>query len=201
VPLNLSTVIQASAQWLVRAYPAPEGALHTALAEVQARQAATVAAWLRYPTKMDADLVSMVGPGGSDRLDRVVGADPNRIHPDDVKGIRGPRWLASTEEAADAAERSLLAWRTWVDEVVASWAACLLAEPDLAEAAVALVAGTEHMAGQDRSFHRLTHPDVQDRRATTLLRHPDLVAPVANLHRAELLVRLGRVAEPDTEAA
>ena len=67
MPFNLSTVIQATAQWLVRAYPAPEGALHGALAEVQARQAATVAAWLRYPTKMDADLVSMVGPGGSGR--------------------------------------------------------------------------------------------------------------------------------------
>jgi hypothetical protein len=201
VPFNLSTVIQATAQWLVRAYPAPAGALHGALAEVQARQAATVAAWLRYPTKMDADLVSMIGPGGSGRLDQAVGADPNRIHPDDEKGIRGLRWLVRSEEAAEAAEKSLLAWRTWVDEVVASWAACLLSDPDLAGAAVTMVAGTEHMAGQDRSFYRLTNPDPQDRRATTLLRHPDLVAPVADLHRTELLVRLGRVAEPDTEAA
>jgi hypothetical protein len=201
VPFNLSTVIRATAQWLVRAYPAPEGALHGALAEVQARQAATVAAWLRYPTKMDADLVSMVGPGGSGRLDELVGADPERIHPDDATGIRGPRWLAGSEDAADAVERSLLAWRTWVDEVVASWAACLLSDPDLADAAVTMVAGTEHMAGQDRSFYRLTNPDVRDRRATSLLRHPDLVAPVADLHRAELLVRLGRVAEPDAEVA
>jgi hypothetical protein len=198
VPLNLSTVIQATAQWLVRAYPAPEGALHGALAEVQARQAVTVAAWLRYPTRMDGDLVSMVGPGGSGRLDEAVGADPNRIHPDDEKGIR---FLPDSEESAGAAEESLLAWRTWVDEVVASWAACLLSDPDLANAAVALVAGTEHMAGQDRSFCRLTDPDPQDRRATTLLRHPDLVAPVADLHRVDLLVRLGRVTEPDAEAA
>jgi len=201
VPLNLSTVIQATAQWLVRAYPAPEGALHGALAEVQARQAATVAAWLRYPTKMDGDLVSMVGPGGSGRLDEAVGADPNRIHPDDEKGIRGLRFPHDSEEPAEAAESSLLAWRTWVDEVVASWAACLLSDPDLATAAVTVVAGTEHMAGQDRSFCRLTDPDPQDRRATTLLRHPDLVAPVADLHRGELLARLGRVAEPDAEAA
>jgi hypothetical protein len=201
VPFNLSTVIQATAQWLVRAYPAPEGALHGALAEVQARQAATVAAWLRYPTKMDGDLVSMVGPGGSGRLDEVVGADPNRIHPDDEKSIRGLRWLLRSEETADAAERSLLAWRTWVDEVVASWAACLLSDPELANAAVTMVAGTEHMAGQDRSFYRLTNPDPQDRRATILLRHPDLVAPIADLHRCKLLVRLGRVAEPDAEAA
>jgi hypothetical protein len=201
VPFNLSTVIQATAQWLVRAYPAPEGALHGALAEVQARQAATVAAWLRYPTKMDADLVSMVGPGGSGRLDEAVGADPNRVHPDDEKGIRGARFLASSEEMAEAAEKSLLAWRTWVDEVVASWAACLLSDPDLADAAVTMAAGTEHMAGQDRSFYRLINPDLQDRRATILLRHPDLVAPVADLHRTELLVRLGRVTEPDAEAA
>lgn len=198
---NLSTVIRATAQWLVRAYPAPGGAFHGALAEVQARQAATVAAWLRYPTKMDADLVSMIGPGGSERLDQAVGADPDRIHPDDVKGVRGIRWLAGSEEAADAAERSLLAWRTWVDEVVASWAACLLSDPELADAAVIMVAGTDHMAGEDRSFYRLTNPDMQDRRATALLRHPDLVAPVADLHRTELLVRLGRVIEPDAEAA
>lgn len=198
---HLSSVIKATAQWLVRAYPPPEGAFHTTLAEVQARQAATVAAWLRYPTKMDADLVSMIGPGGSARLDQAVGADPERTHPDDLKGVRGVRWLASSEEAAEAAARSLLAWRTWVDEVVASWAACLLSDPELAEAAVALVASTEHMAKEDRSFYRLTNPDIQDRRATMLLRHPDLVAPIADMHRAELLVRLGRVAEPDAEAA
>jgi hypothetical protein len=148
VPANLSSVIVATAQWLVRAYPAPGGTFSATLAEVQARQAATVAAWLRYPTSMDAALVGMVGPGGSGRLD-------------------------------------------WVDEVVASWAACLLADPDLAVAAVAAVGGCEHMVGLSCDFRRLTRPDDRDRYATTLLRHPDLLDPVARLHREQLLERLG----------
>ncbi|MET8181258.1 hypothetical protein [Streptomyces sp. NPDC005336] len=39
-------------------------------------------------------------------------------------------------------------------------------------------------------FRRLTAPDEYDRRAAPLLRHPDLMAPVADLHRAPLLERL-----------
>src|SRR4051794_41956947 len=62
----LSPVIAASTHWLVRAYPS-SGADRAAdaLAELQARQAVTVAAWLRYPTPVDAELVAMAGAGGS----------------------------------------------------------------------------------------------------------------------------------------
>ncbi|MGC3004579.1 hypothetical protein ACPF8X_40945, partial [Streptomyces sp. G35A] len=109
---HLSPVIAATAQWLTRSFPAPGGALAAALCEAQARQAVTVAAWLRYPTEMDAALLGLAGPGGSARLDWVTGADTG-------DGVRAH------------------AWRTWVDEVVASWAACLLTDPELAGRAVA----------------------------------------------------------------
>ncbi len=164
---DLAWVIAATTQWLVRAYPAPGGALAGTLAEVQARQAVTVAAWLRYPTAMDAGLLGVVGPGGSGRLDWLVGAES------DPAGEPQP-------------------WRTWVDEVLASWAACLLAEPALADAAVAALAGGEHAAGLHCDFRRLTSPDDRDRGAAVLLRHPDLLAPVADLYRTELLARLAR---------
>ncbi|MBT2414898.1 hypothetical protein J7I94_30905, partial [Streptomyces sp. ISL-12] len=39
-------------------------------------------------------------------------------------------------------------------------------------------------------YRRLLAPDAADRRAAALLRHPDLLAPVADLHRAQLLARL-----------
>ena len=58
--VDLSPVIAATAQWLLRAYPACAGTLNAALAEAQARQAATVAAWLRYPTSVDAALLTLV---------------------------------------------------------------------------------------------------------------------------------------------
>nr|WP_240940172.1 hypothetical protein [Planosporangium flavigriseum] len=151
---------------MIRAYPAPGGTFSAALAEVQARQAATVAAWLRYPTTMDAAIVGMLGPGGSARLDWLVGAD------------------------ADQPTDEEYAWRSWVDEVVASWAACLLTEPVLADAAVAAIETSEHMAGLYFDFRRLTRPDERDRYASALLRHPDLLGPVAQLHRDLLLERL-----------
>ncbi|MFI6208004.1 hypothetical protein ACIBAI_16650 [Streptomyces sp. NPDC051041] len=157
---DLSPVIAATARWLTCAYPSYGGALASALCEVQARQAATVAAWLRYPTPMDAALVGVAGPGGSARLDWITGADG-----DD-------------------------AWRTWVDEVVASWAACLLGDPELAALAVAALAEGDHAAGTPLEFRRLVAPDDGDRRAAALLRHPDLLAPVARLHRSQLLDRL-----------
>src|SRR5689334_3659625 len=69
VSADLSSVIAATAQWLLRAYPPERGPLSAALAEAQCRQAATVAAWLRYPTALDAGLLDVVGPGGSGRLD------------------------------------------------------------------------------------------------------------------------------------
>ncbi|MFE3851040.1 hypothetical protein ACFXPN_07840 [Streptomyces griseorubiginosus] len=165
---DLSPVIAATAHWLNRAYPPSGGALAAALCEVQARQAVTVAAWLRYPTAMDAALLGMAGPGGSARLDWVTGAD-----------------------AAGDRDTEHHPWRTWVDEVVASWAACLLTDPELAELAVTEVAGGEHTTATPAAFRRLLTPDATDRRAAALLRHPDLLAPVAGLHRDQLLDRLG----------
>src|SRR5690348_18309975 len=65
---------------------------------------------------MDAALVAIAGPGGSAVLDWRVGSEP---------------------EDEDAEEEG---WRTWVDEVVVSWAACLLADPMLARRGVDAVA-------------------------------------------------------------
>lgn len=163
---DLSPVIASTTQWLLRSYPATGGALDAALAQAQAQQAATVAAWLRYPTAADAALLALTGPGGSQRLDRLAGAE------------------AVAPTAPDEA------WRSWVDEVVASWAACLLTVPGLADTAVAALARTEHMAGVSLDFRRLNRPDARDHRAATLLRHPDLLAPIAGLHRPALLRHL-----------
>ncbi|MGW4569120.1 hypothetical protein ACWEN3_44620 [Streptomyces sp. NPDC004561] len=164
---DLSPLITATAHWLTVAYPPAGGALATALCEAQARQAATVAAWLRYPTEIDAALVTMAGPGGAGRLDWITGAEP-----------------AADEAAEDQA------WRTWVDEVVASWAAGLLTDPELAGLAVAALAEGEHSPGAPVEFRRLLAPDDGDRRAAALLRHPDLLAPVAELHHGQLLALL-----------
>ncbi|MEW2615604.1 hypothetical protein AB0937_36640 [Streptomyces sp. NPDC047880] len=164
---DLSPVIAATAQWLIRAFPASGGALASALCEVQARQAVTAAARLRYPTAMDAALLGVSGPGGSGRLDWVTGAD------------------AALGDDLDAQ-----AWRTWVDEVVASWAACLLTDPELADRAVAALADGSRTAGAPAEFRRLLAPDDSDRDAAALLRHPDLLAPVAGLHQEQLLDRL-----------
>jgi hypothetical protein len=56
------------------------------------------------------------------------------------------------------------------------------------------VADCPHGAGLAREFRRLTAPDDRDRQAGVLLRHPDLVAPVADLHRGELLGSLAALA-------
>ncbi|MFG2683233.1 hypothetical protein [Streptomyces sp. NPDC048392] len=164
---DLSPVIAATAQWLTRAYPASGGALAGALCEVQARQAVTVAARLRYPTPMDVALLGVAGPGGAARLDWITGAD-----------------------GAAPAGPDGEAWRTWVDEVVASWAACLLTDPALAAPAVAALAGGGSPPGGPVEFRRLLAPDEDDRRAAALLRHPDLLAPIAGLHQAQLVARL-----------
>ncbi|MBT2510537.1 hypothetical protein J7I98_32770 [Streptomyces sp. ISL-98] len=168
---DLAPLIAATAQWLTRAYPSGGGAMDAALCEAQARQAVTVAAWLRYPTSMDAALVAVSGPGGSGRLDWITGAD--------ATGTEDPDGHA---------------WRTWVDEVVVSWAASLLSAPALATAAVTALAGSGHMDGSPVDFRRLVRPGVRDRGAAALLRHPDLLAPVAELHSAQLLARLKREA-------
>jgi hypothetical protein len=146
-------VASASAEWLLRAFPPPAGVFAAARAGWQAREAAALAAELRYPTAVDDALLELCGPGGSARLDELVGAD-----------LRG---------GADAE-----AWRTWVDEVVVSWAAAFLADPLLA-AAAAGVAGAP-LDGP------LVEPTAADLAAAGLLRHPDLLAPVAGLHRAAL---------------
>ncbi|MBT2478843.1 hypothetical protein [Streptomyces sp. ISL-94] len=170
--LSLSPLIAATTHWLIRAYPSGGGAFQRGLVEAQARQAVTLAAWLRYPTELDAQLVALSGPGGSDRLDWITGAD------------------AADAFALPEEEQSQRAWRTWVDEVVVSWAACLLGAPALATAAQALTS-TERAAAVAVAFRRLTEPGDDDRHAATLLRHPDLLAPIAELHRAALLERLG----------
>lgn len=164
---DLSSLIAATTEWLTRAYPASGGALASALCEAQARQAVTVAAWLRYPTDADAALVGLAGPGGAGRLDWISGADADACADD-------------------------FAWRSWVDEVVASWAACLLGDRHLAAEAVAGLAGGDHTRAGRPDFRRLTAPDERDLRAAALLRHPDLLAPVAGLHRTQLVDRLGR---------
>ncbi|GAA2275016.1 hypothetical protein GCM10010145_51230 [Streptomyces ruber] len=170
MPTDLSFLIAATTRWLTRAYPTGGGVLASALCEAQVRQAVTVAAWLRYPTSMDAALVAVAGPGGSARLDWITGSD-------------GPAHggTGGGDREADSA------WRTWVDEVVASWAASLLGAPALAAAAVTALGTTEHLDGLAVEFRRLVAPDEHDRRAAVLLRHPDLLAPVAELHRAQLL--------------
>jgi hypothetical protein len=187
---ELSPVIAASTHWLSRAYPAgsPDSIAHT-LSELQARQAITVAAWLRYPTEMDAALVAIAGPGGSAVLD----------------------WRASSEPDDEMMDSE--GWRTWVDEVVVSWAACLLSDPLLARRGVdAVVAAVpsdgDHLPAQARTatsgprpyprnpgglpheFRRLLSPDERDRKAAVLLRHPDLLEPIAEMHRATLLYLL-----------
>ncbi|MEW1913470.1 hypothetical protein AB0442_34460 [Kitasatospora sp. NPDC085895] len=161
-PVAAAPVIAACARWLLTAFPPAPGAFSLATAEAQAQQAATVAAALRHPTALDAELLDLLGPGGSGRLDELTGR-----HPDD----------------ADAD------WRTWVDETVVSWAACLLADPALAVRAHRAVAATEHVgvAGDPR---RLVLPAQRDTDAAPLLRHPDLVEPVAALHRDGLLAVL-----------
>jgi hypothetical protein len=178
--VELSPVIAASTHWLSRAYPAgsPDTIAHT-LSELQARQAITVAAWLRYPTEVDAALVAIAGPGGSALLD----------------------WRAGSEPDDEQAESE--GWRTWVDEIVVSWAACLLADPMLARRAVDAVAavvpltddrprpyprhaGAGAGGGLPHEFRRLLSPDERDRAAAVLLRHPDLLEPVAELHRDTL---------------
>ncbi|MEV4685711.1 hypothetical protein [Streptomyces kurssanovii] len=164
---DLTSLIAATAQWMSRAFPSGGGVMDSALSHAQAHQAVTVAASLRYPTPVDAALVAVAGTGGSARLDWITGSDG-----------------AGPDDAEDSA------WRTWVDEVVASWAACLLASPELASTAVAALGDGGHVDGTPSGFRRLVTPGEHDRRAGALLRHPDLLEPVAELHRPALLSRL-----------
>ncbi|MEU0967329.1 hypothetical protein ABZ357_18535 [Streptomyces sp. NPDC005917] len=156
---DLTPVITASTRWLLAAYPAPGGALSRALAEAQARQAVALAATLRYPTDIDVELLHLLAPSGSHRLDWLTGCEPQ---PDDT------------------------AWRTWIDETVVSWAACLLAAPALA----AHAAGQAHSMSEHESaggLRRLTDPGKWDTEAAPLLRHPDLLEDIAGLHRTQLM--------------
>ncbi|MFJ9770379.1 hypothetical protein ACIRVF_03950 [Kitasatospora sp. NPDC101157] len=157
---DLAPVIAAGARWLLTAFPPAPGAFSRALAEAQASQAVTLAAVLRYPTDLDAQLLHLLGPGGSARLDWLTGAEHERL-------------------AEDAA------WRTWVDETVVSWAACLLADP-----ALVLRAQATTVPGATGAVTRLLQPGDHEHQAAPLLRHPDLLEPIAALHRATLLHRL-----------
>ncbi|GGK43982.1 hypothetical protein GCM10010124_41070 [Pilimelia terevasa] len=161
MPVELAPVVSATARWLSHAFPSPwPGAFSSALVELQARQAVTVAAWLRYPTTIDAELLTIAGPGGADHLDWIFGVAPG-----------------------DDRDQ----WRTWVDEVAASWAGAILTDPLLAECAVACLGRRTGSRGLTSRFRRLLAPDEQDRQAAVLLRHPDLVASIADLHADELL--------------
>ncbi|MFC9582094.1 hypothetical protein ACFVJ8_04495 [Streptomyces yangpuensis] len=158
---DLTPVIAAGTRWLLTAFPPAPGAFSRALAEAQAQQAVALAAALRYPTPLDAQLLHLLGPGGSTRLD----------------------WLTGADHGGDAAAD----WRTWVDETVVSWAACFLAAPALALAAHRLVG-----RGQAGEVTRLARPGDHEHDAAPLLRHPDLLEPVAALHRELLLDLLDR---------
>jgi hypothetical protein len=153
---SLDHVIAATTEWLISAFPSTGGAHADALARQQARQAVTVAAWLRYPTQTDAALLELLPPSGS-------------------------WWLDDVQGDVDAQP-----WRTWVDDVVASWAAALLTDRALAVQACEAIADSAHTGGLPMQFRRLTHPDHIDSAAAALLRHPDLLAPLADRHRAEL---------------
>lgn len=157
---ELAPVIAAGTRWLLTAFPPAPGAFSRALAEAQAQQAVTLAAALRYPTPLDAELLHLLGPGGSARLD----------------------WLTGADHVGDADVDADSSWRTWVDETIVSWAACLLAAPALAVDAHHLVD-----RGQAGEVTRLANPGDHEHDAAPLLRHPDLLEPVAVLHRALLL--------------
>ncbi|RKE23487.1 hypothetical protein [Streptomyces sp. TLI_171] len=167
MPTDLTPVIAASARWLLAAYPPPTGALNAALAAAQARQAAELAAQLRYPTAVDVELLHLLGPGGSDGLDLLTGHD------------------SGAEDSA---------WRTWVDETVVSWAACLLADPALAARAHQQSAGRSDT--RPDGLRRLTHPGAHESEAAVLLRHPDLLESVAARHRSALAELLGTATAP-----
>lgn len=162
IAVPLTPVIAACTRWLTSAYPPPAGALNRALAEAQARQAVTLAAHLRYPTELDARLLEFLGPGGADGLDWLTGTD-SHAGPDDEN-----------------------AWRTWVDESIVSWAACLLADPTLSARAQHALDQSDQ-PGRTGALGRLMLPGPRDSEAAVLMRHPDLLEPVAGLHRDALL--------------
>jgi hypothetical protein len=51
--------------------------------------------------------------------------------------------------------------------------------------------GRRRSDGLPAQFRRLTAPDERDRAASVLLRHPDLLEPIASMHRDDLLYLLG----------
>ncbi|MEV6209122.1 hypothetical protein [Kitasatospora sp. NPDC051914] len=127
-------------------------------------------------------------PALSHRAGRRTPAPPRPGRQPHLNYLDGP-------DSADCADTGQADWRTWVDETVVSWAACLLAEPALASRAHQALAATDHtgLAGDPR---RLTLPAQRDTDAAPLLRHPDLLEPVAALHRHQLLALLAPEASP-----
>ena len=131
---------------------------------------------------MDAALVAIAGPGGSAVLDWRAGSEPD------------------DEEAEDEG------WRTWVDEVVVSWAACLLADPMLARRAVDAVAAAvpaarrrerpRPRAGPAPPACRPSSAGCSAPTSGTATRPcccatPTCSSPVAAMHRDNLLYLLG----------
>ena len=150
---DLSPVIQATTRWLLSAYPPRPGFLSFRLAEEQVRAAVAIAARLRYPTDLEAGLLLITGTGGAGRLDWLTGSD---VHPTPGEP-----------------------WRAQVDEVLASWAAALLTDADLAVAATAIAPVPEDV-------DRLTAPDARDLAAAAELRHPEAMHLISALHLPEL---------------
>lgn len=160
---DLSPVIHATARWLLSAYPPLPGLLSFRLAEAQVRPAVALAARLRYPTDLDAGLLLLTGTGGAGRLDWLTGSD---VHPTPGEP-----------------------WRAQVDEVLASWAAALLTDADLASAAIAVGAITEDV-------DRLIAPDARDLAAAAELRHPEAMAAITVLHLSSLEETLAAAGYP-----
>src|SRR3954463_14106064 len=123
-------VVAASAQWLLTAYPPPADPFAAASAQWQAGEAAAVAARLRYSTDADDPPLELCGPGGAERLD----------------------WLAGSDSGVGCVDGA--PWRTWVDEVVVSWAAALLGDRGLAATAGAGGGGRGSVIGCSRQGRR-----------------------------------------------
>lgn len=148
--------------------PPATGPLNQALAEAQAGHAATIAAALRYPTALDAELLDLLGPGGSGqaglrhrrRRTPADGRHPRLAHP----GRRDRRQLGGLPAGRRRPRRPgrRLPGRH-----------------------------PPRPRQRGRRAPASTIPSPRDHRAAPLLRHPDFLGPIADLHRETLLSLLG----------